>query len=158
MICTQIIFRRTTGFTIRGIASWLIRKVEGVNYDHVAILLNGFVYEAHVKGLRMVKLSKWQSFPYNREYEIKEMQMPYQLTDQLEEAIHNQLENHTPYDYFSLLWVLFYRLTGVWVGLRNQKAKRKLFCSEFVALLAKHPQFWKYGIKDAHDEAIKKAC
>lgn len=150
---TQLLFRHTpikgNGFV--GFISWIIRMIEGVGYDHVALLYKGNVYEASLKGTRCIKLKEWEKLYKNQRHELREIQGCLVLSEYY-------LAQHLRYnyDFISIPFQLIYRITNKWFW-RTWSSKKSFYCSEYVAYLLRLPYWWKTGVREVYEQ-LKKAA
>lgn len=132
--------------------SWCIRKVLGTWYNHVALYVEiweaDHIAESSAGGVQNRPLSKWA-----RDYEV-EVKRP--TTPYLKKTLAKRLmryQGYTGYDYISLLFFqLVYQITKIWIGKTKGKALKKLYCSEYAALVYEEifPEWWLTTPRDIY--------
>lgn len=132
--------------------SWCIRLILGTWYNHVAIYVEiwdaDHVAESSAGGVQNRPLKKWA-----RDYEVEVKRCEY--VGGKKEIARNimRYQGYTGYDYISLLFFqLIYQTLGIWIGKTKDKAIKKLYCSEYVALIFKDlfPNWWVVTPKDLY--------
>lgn len=124
---------------------WLARAIKKitkskVNHTALAIECWGelFIIDSQKEGTHLRPFNQW----------IDEMKYTYQVSrpinftsDQKNKAVSKI--GFTPYDFMSLiLWQPLYILTGKWHGHREDKATKRMYCSEYVAYVFDLPKWW----------------
>lgn len=132
--------------------SWAIRKVLKTWFNHIAIYIElygkPYVAESTIGGVRIIPFDKWAK---DSEIEVKTptfIEPPFEIG-------HNIMayQGFTGYDYTSLIWYqIILQATGKWKGQKGAKAQKKLYCSEYAALIYSNhfPGWWKVTPKDLY--------
>jgi hypothetical protein len=120
------------------IISKLIRFATKSKYSHSAFKFDlqgtSFVVEAQKKGVYIISFTEWQK-KYKYKFDsIEIFGNPYKIK---KEAL--SYCGATNYDFFSLNVAHPIKiLTGIWIGPKGLKAKKKMTCSEFIATVLKY--------------------
>jgi hypothetical protein len=126
--------------------------VLGTWFNHIGIYVEifgaPFIAESTLGGVQLTPIKEWA-----RDYEVEVKRNP-----RINIAFPNRLmkyQGHTPYDTWSLVWdQLILQATGKWVGKKKDKAKDKLYCSEYYALcdVETFPEWWKITPEDIYNK------
>ncbi len=139
--------------------TWLskqIRRFTRSKFSHVAILLKydkgTFIVDSQRNGTNIKEFSVWMR---EYKYDITVVRPDYTLLDYSPhdtlKRIH-EVMGVTGYDFRSLLITQpLYLLTGQWLGRKNERALKRMYCSEFVAYCHFRPKFWKYSPGKLYD-------
>jgi hypothetical protein len=140
-----------TKFKITKPLTWIpvfIRLCLNTRYNHVGVIISNwgklFLNEADEKGIVAVPIEERLK---NKEYVVLRCIHPIIERDF---AIKANSYLGSKYDFLSLfVYYPIYLLTGKWIEpTRSRNDQRKLFCSEYVALLYDIPNWWKVNPKD----------
>lgn len=117
---------------LHSVAVKAIEKSEGTDFNHVAILLNGFVYEAVFPRARKISKYDWDKlFRTIRTYEIELNELEYRL------FLEQMLAQHgKPYSVFQCAMIWLSNSVGVLERFIERivwNGNKALICSEFVA-------------------------
>ena len=129
----DIILIKVNKFTTwyRFLLGKLIQLFDRTYYHHCAIYIDGKLHEADGHGVVEIDLSKYDNDNYAVIRPILELSK--QEEEELKFILNAQLGK--PYDYWgTLFYQLIYRLTKLWFGPKNERARAKLFCSEHCIL------------------------
>lgn len=133
--------------------SWAIRKVLKTWFNHVAIYVElygkPFVAESTKGGVRIIPFDKWSK---DSIIEIKTPKF-FEPQNEVGQKI-MAYQGFTGYDYISLVWFqVILQATGKWKGEKGPKAQKKLYCSEYAALIyhQQFPEWWKTTPKDLYN-------
>lgn len=123
--------------------SWIIRVVCGVYYNHSGIFVligdKFYVVEATFPRVIITEYTEWLK-KYKRVIQIETIESNFTEAE-LQHRIISQVGKR--YDWWSLVMILKYLLTGKWRGHRGEQAAKRLYCFELVALVHDQAQFWK---------------
>lgn len=121
--------------------SWLsslIALFTKSRYTHTGTLIvnDGFVYVCEALG-RGVKLNNWEQ-PSNREVIYKTPKKRYTKAEkeELQLAAGKFIVSRTKYDFMGLIYQAVLSLTGKWIGPKEPRSEKRLYCSELTALLS----------------------
>jgi hypothetical protein len=134
--------------------SLAIRKILNTWYNHIAIIVviwgKVYVAESTKGGVKITPINKWikdYKVIINRPTIIlNEKEIGYRIM---------KYQGFTGYDYTSLIWYqLILQIFGKWKGKEKNKAAKKLYCSEYVALIYKEhfPKWWLITPKDLYND------
>lgn len=140
-----------TKFKITNPLTWVpvfIRLFLNTRYNHVGVIVSNwgrlFLNEAAEKGIVAIPIEERLK---GKEFIVLR---PIQDVNEKEFAIEANSYLGSKYDFLSLfVYYPIYLLTGSWIEpFRSKNNRRKLFCSEYVALLYKIAKWWKINPKD----------
>lgn len=116
--------------------AWLISWFEGTPYNHVRILLNGFIIEANRFGVQVYNVDRAPNVNIHHEYEM------YGDLDDTEtlEVIHKYI--NLPYSFSQILLIAKYIITGIRLPYIN--GSRAFICSELVASILEDYYLFKF--------------
>jgi len=129
----------------------LIKFFTRSKINHTALVLNIygklFIVDSQIKGTNPRPLIEWAK-KYNYTYEISR---PKNFS-----IGHKKLAisafGHTPYDFASLIFQAWYQITGKWIGKTYEEAKKRMYCSEFVAYVFQMHKWWKMSPAKLYEE------
>ncbi len=133
--------------------SRLIRKFTKSDWSHVALVLNYngtvLIADSQINGTNIKELSVWQK---KYKYETRIARYSYKILPSkqhdIEDRVHSVI-GVTGYDFASLLIKQpIFLITKKWFGKRRNPAKKRLYCSEFIAYAFNIGKWWKMTPED----------
>lgn len=122
--------------------AWIIRKATGSHWNHAALLISDYVYEAQTEVVRHT-FDEWMAIAPDREYQLIPVFKSYETKEyatfvntslasfQIRQRAEAQLGKK--YNYINTcIWQPIYLLTGRWIGRTAEWAYDRFECFQFV--------------------------
>lgn len=144
------------------IGSWIIRKTEGLDFSHCAILENNTIYECVFSGVREINYCDWLN-----KYELVEA---YEGSNLTKDQMLLFMDAHKdaagdPYSFTQLffIWIgIVFTWLSVSIGRTEVNGRKAWICSEYVGLVQSilfgykfEKKFDMLRLKDVRSAAIK---
>jgi len=138
-----------------GILGRMIKLATRSTVNHVAMVIDvsgvKMVIDSQSNGTNVKTFENWK-----KEYGYKYVAYRYkQATPEWGKKIRAKALSKTGvtgYDFASLIiYQPLYLITGKWIGLKEEKAGNRMYCSEFVAWVFDFPRWWTYSPKDVEN-------
>lgn len=141
----DIMLQRTNSWLSKAIMFWMnvyrlkMKLPKRELYSHVAIVIDmygqKYVAEAVANGVRLYP----DADKYFREKDVKVKTWVKPLSDKEKSEFSKEAAKYahipTRYDFLNFWFQMKYILTGKWRGPRNDESKKRLYCSEYAAVV-----------------------
>ena len=136
----DVLHCRSRGFVARGIQLFTKSRI---NHTAMVIELYGkkYIIDSQRDGTNPRPIEEWLN-KFSYQFSVHRPVQDIDIDAVQERAL--SMSGHSPYDFASLLiYQPIYILFGKWKGRREEKAERRMYCSEFVAWVYEYEKWWK---------------
>lgn len=133
-----------------------IRLLTKGRFNHTALFImmenQPFIIDSQADGTHLRPFSVWQK-KYGYKFDVSRLtpEVDPKRREMFKKQALRQI-GHKKYDLASLLWFYpRYIFTGKWKGKKKAPANEKFYCSEFIAFVFNHPEYWKQSPQDVYN-------